>query len=208
MNNDEENENGGQSLAIIVTHLHIGSSLQSTSISKIAQSCSGVRACALEIRNYRLDLELMNPTHYLLSGINDIPPAPVIKPGFAEACLFRKLTSSTYGTAGVLTYDIDLVFMNNDKSELVNRISKTVRLVLLWAVPLVGANQHAIGILEDERPADRELFRTMEAESQTWFKRERSGVCVNYASTIYDRPVKLSATLSDVGRATWVVNIQ
>lgn len=195
------------SSSAILTNVKIGSSLQATNISQMALNSNFSRACAIEIRNFHQNLELRDPAYYLLSGINQIPPVPVIKPGFAEACLFRKVSASTRGTAGVLAYNIDHVTLNDDRSEISSRKSDDAKFVFMWCVPFVGATLHAVGVVKGGE-VDRELFRTMESGNAGWFQRQQSGTCCKYQTQVYDIPLNIVATISDSGKATWVISVQ
>lgn len=192
---------------VILTKTNIGSSLQNTTITQIAKSAECNRSCAIEIRNYHQNLEFREPSFYMAFGVNEIPPPPVIKPGYSEACLFRKVYGLMRGTAGLLIYNIVHVTLNDDRMEIISQRNEDQKLVLMWYVPFQGTTQHAIGIAKGAQ-ANAETYKKMLTEDGVWFKREQSGVCSTYDSIVYNLNVKIEATISEVGNATWIINIQ
>ncbi|RWS02152.1 hemolytic toxin Avt-1-like protein [Dinothrombium tinctorium] len=98
----------------IVSAIIAGASLAGTTIDQIAKGANCNRFCAIEIRNYHYTLELKNPFYHLESGTNQEPPPPVIRGGFKEACLFRKISDTATGSVGVLSYEIHKIIRDKD----------------------------------------------------------------------------------------------
>lgn len=67
------------------------------------------RSCTIEIRNQNQRLEFRYPQYYLYSGVSNLAPVPVISPNNKATCSFRKSNTSTFGTSGVVAYDIELI---------------------------------------------------------------------------------------------------
>lgn len=192
---------------VIMSTIHLGSSLHSTSIGQIATTGGGYRACAIEIRNYHRDLELTKPKHYLASGMCAIPLAPVIKPGHTEACFYHSTPATLAGTYGVLTYDIEYVFVNHQRSEILSRKCEDFKLALMWCVPMGGVTQHAVGVTRGT-PASSDLYQIMLEGTEPWFSREEADVCATFHTTAYNMRIKVEASISNVNRAVWIVNVQ
>jgi len=189
-----------------------GGSLSGTTINQIAQNSSGIRCCAIEIRNFHNNFELSEPNYYLERGWNSIPPVPVIRPRHREACLFRQQKAAFYGSSGILTYKINHVVVDKKTKEVISREYSGSDLVLMWSVPFNYnnlVNTHAVGVMERAEPS-RELFYLMYEDKVTeiGFKRAKAGVCVNYKAVLGNTAIKILATMSEVGKATWVIELQ
>lgn len=190
-----------------MSNIQLGNSLQAISIGQMAETGGGYRACAIEIRNYHRDLELTEPSQYLATGVCAIPPAPVIKPGHSEACLYHSTPIALSGSFGVLTYGIDYVTVDYQKSEILNRRNEGIRLALMWSVPMSGKTQHAVGVANGAN-ACKDLYLKMQEGTGPWFSREEADVCVKYQTRAYNIPINVEATISNVNRAVWIINIQ
>ncbi|RWS04162.1 hemolytic toxin Avt-1-like protein [Dinothrombium tinctorium] len=187
-----------------------GASLAGTTIEQIAKGANCNRFCAIEIRNYHYTLELKNPNYYLVSGTNQNPPPPLIRSGYKEACLFRKIYDTATGSVGILSYEIYKVKRDNDNN---NKVVSTEfngdKLFLMWSIPYdynLYGNWHAVGITKKLKTS-KATFDEMYEKSPTWFARKAAyGTSINYKSESYGIPIEIIATLSDVGSAMWIID--
>lgn len=191
-----------------------GDSLRTLNLQQIANSSGVRRACAIEIRNHHARLQFAAPEYYLYSGINQLPPAPFIGPGCAEACLFRKKFSSPFGCSGVLVYDIqflvvdDTVDENDQKTAVTAFSSDGTKLLFTWSVGSGPSTiRHAIGIARNMH-ANREIYDKMADQYEDWFQRKDVSRAIDFQDNVYGIPIKIYATISNTGRAMWTIDIR
>lgn len=182
------------------------------------------RSCVIEIRNQNKALEFRRPEYHLYSGVCQIPPEPVIAPGDKANCVFRKVYNSTFGTAGVITYNIHKIRAEPCKETTTEAAEATVeepqrgessdatpdetsKLVLMWSVPFFGTTYHAVGI-EQNPMADEDLYQKLYYGDEKWFRREVSGIGVKYEGTAHGCPVSVFGSISNAGQATWTIDIE
>jgi len=201
----------GEDMAEAEPEIIAGGSLYCTNINQIAQNASGTRCCAIEIRNFHSNLELSEPNYYLERGWNDIPPAPVVGPRHREACLFRHQIATFCGSSGVLTYKINHV-SGVERQQNISIEYSGSNLTLMWSVPFNynhWDNTHAVGVMKEAQPR-RDLFYSMYENkvAENGFKRAKAGVCANYEAQLNNTTVRILATMSEVGRAIWVIELR
>ncbi len=71
-------------MAEVVTKL----STTTDTLHRIRKDAGFPPYCAVEIQNYHRCLELSEPGYYIYSGLNKLPPPPMIRSGHREAFLF------------------------------------------------------------------------------------------------------------------------
>jgi len=185
-----------------------GASLIGSSINQISQSAPTARSCAIEIRNYHKDIELTEPHVFVERGYTQIPAAPEISPGFQEVCMFRKTYGPATGSYGVLTYKIDNVLIGKDKRPIIE--SSGITLTLMWGVPWAwdwNSNYQAVGISQTPVSVDYDLFHKMYYKSGNFIRKE-AGKTIFLQEIVYGNiPLKITTTMNDESRATWIINI-
>jgi len=200
-------EQQGQGEGSLVRTIKAGESLVNTSLADIVKSVKVRRSCTLQISNYQTKLELSTPHQYLHAGVCVMPPAPVVRPGYAEVCLFQKKFSSLYGSAGLLSYNITLVMQDKSGAEVSKKYNDGTKLYLMWSVPSgFGTSYHAVGIRKGEE-ATSSIYQDMFKGCGSWYQREDARKGLHFEGKVYEKPIKLVASISSVGNAAWKVDI-
>ena len=169
-------------------------------VDDIAKSVKVTRSCAILITNHNPKIELTTPQMVLYSGVCQIPPAPVIRPKDAKVSLFKKRPLSGYGSNGAFSYDVKLIVPDPGNAE-------AAKLFFMWSVPsgakttyhAIGSKNTKITILGD--------FHEMYHGSDDWFRRQDANNSLKYEFKIGNVPVKVVASISNVGNAVWKIDI-
>lgn len=189
----------------LVPEVQDGISLRLYDLNTLGKEAGVNRTCVIIIRNHFRNLTLTAPDRYSFSGVNEVAPAPVIQPGYAEVCMFRKKFLSPNGTSGLLVYNI-------------NRVTGTIgakvqsehdgsKLCLMWAVPMFGPTVHAVGIAEGVT-AGSEVFNSMHDSFESWFVRCRAANALDLQSHVYGMPISITASIGSTNFATWCIEIR
>lgn len=194
--------------------------LAESTISRTINAAECIRLIDIEIRNDSR-FKLIKPKWFMISGKNQVPPSPVIKPSCRAICSFRKTNFSLRGTVGILTYEFEdknpikeiIQQMKITKQKTLNPTTGCTKLVLMWSVPFdrnTCLNYHAIGIKKDVTE-DINLFESMykkEGKNKSWFVIKKAKNPIEYTLPFKCTNIKLSAKMSDVGTCKWIIHLE
>lgn len=120
-----------------------------------------------------------------------------MRPLKTEVCNFSKSSSSASGAVGVLTYDVIGKGMKKASE----------KIAIMFSVPYdynMYKNWAAVGIYDQSRECQEDLYKDMYYEKPDKFSREEaSGSCMTYSG----KELEILCTMSPLGRAIMKVEV-
>lgn len=142
-------------------------------------------------------LSLSLPRVHLKSGNCHSPPQPIVRPMKTEVCNFSKSSGSTSGAVGLLTYDV--IRKGSQKAK--------EKIAIMFSVPYdynLYKNWAAVGIYDQGRESNEDLYKEMYYNDQVSFSREEAkGCCIMYSGN----ELEILCTMSPLGRAIMKVEV-
>ncbi|KAM7372617.1 hypothetical protein PAMP_009772 [Pampus punctatissimus] len=144
------------------------------------------RQCTIKIKNDCNNYGLFNPRMYIESGGCTVPLSPFIASSKSDIAQFSKTPYTACGSVGVFTYDL-----------LKDTDQPTQKIAVMFSVPYdfnLYSNWYAVGIFDESKQCDYELYSEMYKGAEKSFKRGKaSDPCLIYE----DDRFTIMATMSD-----------
>ncbi|KAG7458966.1 hypothetical protein MATL_G00226240 [Megalops atlanticus] len=174
-----------------------GPSLTGTSFLEMSKSIPADRSVTIVIFNYTQGTYLRDPKVYTYSGYNHDPPQPTIKPQTMEACSFSKTRVVTFGSVGVLTYDICTA----------EGYQADGCLAVMFSVPFnydFYKNRFAIGKFDTSVACDESLYKKMYyMDHNNFIRKAATGNSVEYQA----HNLTFKATMSPQAKSVLKVEV-
>uniref|UniRef100_A0A672FKF7 DELTA-sagatoxin-Srs1a n=1 Tax=Salarias fasciatus TaxID=181472 RepID=A0A672FKF7_SALFA len=176
--------------------LNIGAAAASVG-QAIGQGSPTHRQCLMYITNGCSSYSLSNPRWYIYSGSCASPLPPMIPSNASGSALFIKTPHTACGSVGVITYDL----LHDDSNQTIEKIS------IMFSNPYdfnVYSNWYAVGIFDESKQCDYDLYNEMYYEaSESFVRGQADGNVLVYKG----KRVTIQATMSDAYQPVMKVTV-